>query len=147
MTRFGCTRFKDRVALVTGAASGIGRATAERLAEEGASVVLTDRDYTDAEAVRFGLPGAERHAAILHDVTNEANWLEVLETVRAHYGRLDVLVNNAGWSSFTQIADSSLETWRAILAVHLDAAFLGLKHALPLLVGSGRGAVVNVSSM
>ncbi|MCB2073556.1 MAG: glucose 1-dehydrogenase [Novosphingobium sp.] len=142
-----CRRFEGRVALVTGAASGIGAATARRLAGEGASVVLADRDHDGAEDVRAGLPDRETHIAAKLDVTREAEWTAVLESVSARYGRLDVLVNNAGWSRSAAIADTSLEDWREIVAVHLEAMFVGIRHSLPLLAVSGKGAVVNVSSI
>lgn len=140
-------RFEGRVALVTGAASGIGAATARRLAEEGASVVLTDRNDPGAEEVRRSLPDKDRHMAIRHDVTEEQDWLGTIAHLQTRYGRLDVLVNNAGWSRQRTIAETSLEDWRTILAVNLDSVFLGIKHAMPLLAASGHGAIVNLSSI
>jgi meso-butanediol dehydrogenase / (S,S)-butanediol dehydrogenase / diacetyl reductase len=147
MDRQLCRRFVGNVVLVTGAASGIGAATAVRLAGEGALVVLTDRDLEGAERVRAICPEPQQHLALLLDVTNENHWRSALDRVKAHYDRLDVPINNAGWSRLQLIADTSLSDWREILAVNLESVFLGTKLAMPLLATSGRGAIVNVSSI
>lgn len=139
-------RLAGKVALVTGAASGIGLATVRRFAEEGAEVVLGDRDAPRLEAAFAGLGGG-RHLALPMDVTVESHWVRAMEEIRVRYGRLDILVNNAGFGRFRAIADTSLEEWRATLAVNLDSVFLGTRHALPLLAQSGRGAIVNMSSI
>jgi NAD(P)-dependent dehydrogenase (short-subunit alcohol dehydrogenase family) len=141
-------RLSGRVALITGAASGIGLATAKRFAEEEAVVILTDRDE-----VRLASALAEVRAvggdpmAISLDVTVEAAWMNAIEKVASALRRLDILVNNAGFGRFRSIADTTLEEWHATLAVNLDSVFLGTKHALPLLAKSGRGAIVNMSSI
>ncbi|HSW06688.1 SDR family NAD(P)-dependent oxidoreductase [Aquabacterium sp.] len=142
------SRLAGKVALITGAASGIGLATALRFAQEGASVVLADRNEQGlAEAVPQ-LPAAGlTHLALVMDVTREADWARVIQTIEQRLGRLDVLVNNAGFGRFQSIADTSLAEWRAVLAVNLDSVFLGTRHALPLLAHSGRGAIVNMSSI
>jgi len=139
-------RMSDKVCLITGAASGIGLASALRLAEEGARVILADRDVAGLERALARMPGSG-HLAQAMDVTLEADWLRVLGEVGAGDGRLDVLVNNAGFGRFRSITETSLDEWRATLAVNLDSVFLGTKHALPLLARSGRGAIVNMSSM
>ncbi|HEY4083073.1 MAG TPA: glucose 1-dehydrogenase [Burkholderiaceae bacterium] len=139
-------RMSDKVCLITGAASGIGLASALRLAEEGARVILADRDVAGLERALARMPG-NGHITQAMDVTLEADWLRVLGEVDAGYGRLDVLVNNAGFGRFRSITETSLDEWRATLAVNLDSVFLGTKHALPLLARSGRGAIVNMSSM
>ena len=141
-------RLSGKVALVTGAASGIGLATARRCAEEGAVVVACDRDEVRLRASLDELPGGmDVHLAIPFDVTDEAGWVRAIEEVAARFGSLDVLVNNAGFGRFRAIADTTLEEWRATLAVNLDSVFLGTRYALPLLGGSGRGAIVNMSSI
>ncbi len=140
------SRLRDRTAVISGAASGIGLATARLFAREGASVVLLDRDGPRlAEAIK-SLPGGG-HDAVVLDVTQEAAWAALAERLDATRGRLDVLVNNAGFGSFKSIADTSLEQWRAIIAVNLDSVFLATKHLLPLLAASGRGSIVNMSSI
>lgn len=141
-------RLCGKIALVTGAASGIGLATARRCAEEGAVVIACDRDEERLKAALGELPGGgDAHLAIAFDVTDEAGWARATEDVAARFGRLDVLVNNAGFGRFRAIADTTLDEWRATLAVNLDSVFLGTRHALPLLASSGRGAIVNMSSI
>jgi len=141
-------RLSGKVALITGAASGIGLATARRFAAEDAMVILADRDAAGLTAALAELQaGRDRHLAITLDVTIEAAWIAAMKDIRTRYGRLDILVNNAGFGRFRSIADTTLDEWRATLAVNLDSVFLGTKHALPLLAESGRGAIVNMSSM
>jgi NAD(P)-dependent dehydrogenase (short-subunit alcohol dehydrogenase family) len=140
-------RLSGKIALITGAASGIGQATARRCAEEGAVVVACDRDEVRLRASLDELPRGGAHLAIPFDVTDEAGWARATEEVAARFGRLDVLVNNAGFGRFRSIADTTLEEWRATLAVNLDSVFLGTRYALPLLASSGRGAIVNMSSI
>ena len=140
------SRLADRIALITGAASGIGLATARRFAAEGATVLLADRD-ADRLAVAHAALGEDRHQAIGLDVTDEAGWIAVADRIATDFGRLDILVNNAGFGTFRSIADTSLDQWRSILAVNLDSVFLATKYMLPLLAASGRGAIVNMSSI
>jgi len=140
-------RFAGRVVLVTGAASGIGAATAQRFAVEGASLILADIDLPGAEAVRAALPSPDRHRAVRHDVTSEPDWLATIAAIQEFYGRLDVLVNNAGAGRHGTLAQTDLTQWRALVAVNLDSVFMGIKFATDLLAASGKGAVVNVSSI
>ena len=141
-------RLQGKVALITGAASGIGLATAQRFASEGASVALADRNAAALETALASLREAgEGHMALHLDVTQESGWANAIATVAERYGKLDILVNNAGFGRFCPIAETTLEEWRAIMAVNLDSVFLGTRHALPLLARSGRGAIVNVASM
>lgn len=140
------TRFAGRCAVVTGAASGIGLETARRFAAEGARVALVDRDGDAVSQACAGLPG-EGHRAIVMDVTDEASWARLVETVDKAWGQLDVLVNNAGTAPFRAIVDTTLDQWRHTIAVNLDSTFLGTRALLPLLARSGRGAIVNVSSI
>lgn len=140
------SRLQGRIAVVTGAASGIGLATAALFAREGARVVMLDRDATRLPEVHQGLPGSG-HRAVVLDVTDEAAWIALSDQLKAEEGRVDVLVNNAGFGTFRSIADTSLEHWRSIIAVNLDSVFLATKYMLPLLAQSGRGSIVNVSSI
>ena len=141
-------RLAGKVALITGAASGIGLASAHRFAEEGARVVLADRDQAGlAQALGQLAAAGAGHQAIVLDVTREDQWAAALAAVDKAFGRLDVLVNNAGFGRFCGIGDTTLDEWRAVMAVNLDSVFLGTKHALPLLARGGNGAIVNMSSM
>lgn len=140
------SRLAGKVALITGAASGIGLATAQRFAREGATVVLADRNSEGLRDARMTLPEAG-HDTVAFDVTDERGWMSLAEQITVQFGRLDILVNNAGFGRFASIADTSLDQWRAIIAVNLDSVFLGTKYMLPLLTASGSGAIVNMSSI
>jgi NAD(P)-dependent dehydrogenase (short-subunit alcohol dehydrogenase family) len=136
-----------RMAVVTGAASGIGRATAIRLAQAGATVMLVDRDGVKLEETLAALPRGDHRTTVL-DVTDEAGWAALAETLGRSPGHLDILVNNAGFGVFRSIADTSLEHWRAIIAVNLDSMFLSCRALLPLLEKAPHGAsIVNMSSI
>ena len=138
-------RVDGKVAIVTGAASGLGRACALRLAREGARVAATDVDERGGRSLEAALGGA--CAFLPHDVRDEEAWRRVVAETLARFGRLDVLVNNAGVNAVGSIEDASLESWRAVFAVNADGVFLGCKHALPALRRSGAGSIVNVSSI
>ena len=139
---------KGKVALVTGAASGLGAATAKLLAEEGASVLITDIDEAGGQAATDKLAATGADVAFLaHDVSDEAQWQTVTEFVRSRWGRLDILVNNAGIAMFALVTDLTLADWRKCMAVDLDGVFLGTKWALPIMRESGGGSIVNISSM
>lgn len=139
-----------QVALVTGAASGIGAATAMRLAREGVSaLVLIDRDGPALHQLAATLPLApDRHLLLrVHDVADEAAWDATAEAIGERFGRLDLAVANAGVASGGPIADLDFAEWRRVLSINLDGAFLTLKHAFRLIRASGRGgAMVVVAS-
>ena len=142
-------RLNGRIALVTGGASGIGRGASERLAEEGAIVVVTDlQDQMGAEVVA-GIQKAGGKAEYLHhDVTDEAAWESVIAQTRTRHGRLDILVNNAGIGIGGSILEMTLANWRRQTAVNLDGVFLGVKHGIPLMRASGDGgSIINISSV
>jgi NAD(P)-dependent dehydrogenase (short-subunit alcohol dehydrogenase family) len=140
------SRLQARSALITGAASGIGLATARRFAAEGATLILADRNGDSLSNARVSLPGA-RHEFVVMDVTEEQAWAALADRVAARSGTLDILVNNAGFGRFASIADTTLAQWRSIIAVNLDSVFLGTKYMMPFLAASGRGAIVNMSSI
>lgn len=141
-------RLQDRVALITGAASGIGKATAELFQAEGATLFLTDVDE-----VR-GAKTARSLGAFFHrqDVADEGTWRSVGKEIESRWGKLDVLVNNAGVSGFQadwgpqDPENASLESWRRVHAINLDGVFLGIREMIPLLKKSKAASIVNVSS-
>lgn len=133
-------RLKDKVALVTGGASGIGLAAARRFEAEGAKVVAGD----------IKLDGLAHSATLLPfrlDVTDEQNWIAAVAAAESEFGRLDILVNNAGIGVPGPIVDVSLADWRKVMAVNLDGVFLGIKHTVPAMRRSGGGSIINISSM
>ena len=147
-------RVGGKIALVTGAAQGLGEAIARMLAAEGARVALTDLNLEKAQAVADAInasaPG--RAIALRHDVTDEAAWIDALKAVEAAFGGLHVLVNNAGISDGGSVVETSLEVWRKVHAVDVDSVFLGCKHAIPLMAktvaaGGPGGSIVNISSI
>lgn len=141
-------RLSGKVALVTGAASGLGAATARRLAREGAAVILTDRDIAGEDIAAQIVDTGGRAVFRLHDVTSQPDWAAAVEHAVADFGRLDILVNNAGVAGGNhELMDHSFDAWRQILSVNLDGVFLGLRHAGPRIAASGGGSVINISSI
>lgn len=139
-------RVKGKVAIVTGAASGMGRADAVLLAQEGARVVLTDLNEKDGKAAAQSI--GENALFIRHDVTDEDNWKSVVERTLEHFGRLDILVNNAGLMTMGSVVDTELESYRLTNAVNSEGVFLGCKHAIPAMEASGGGgSIINMSSV
>lgn len=137
-------RVAGKVALVTGAASGLGAADARRLAEEGARVVLTDVNATLGREAAAAIPGA---VFLEHDVRDEAQWIAVMDETLARFGGLHVLVNNAGLVRFASVEDCPLDEFRLHQQVMVEGAFLGCKHAIPAIARSGGGSIINVSSV
>ncbi|MBM7112624.1 SDR family NAD(P)-dependent oxidoreductase [Archangium primigenium] len=141
-------RLKDKVALVTGAASGIGRATALLFAREGARVILTDIAGSGEQVVQELRAAGGHGLFLLHDVTDEVAWNKVMSRIYESHGRLDILVNNAGTATSRAVTDLSLGEWREQLAVNLDSVFLGTKYAVRTMrLGKRGGSIVNVSSV
>ena len=142
-------RVSGKVVLVTGAASGLGAESARRLAREEAVVVLTDRAAEAGKAVAETIEATGGKAVFyVHDVTVEADWERVVAAVVAQFGRLDVLVNNAGIaSSGLELMTHSFADWRNVLSINLDGVFLGMRYAGPVIAASGGGSVINLSSI
>jgi NAD(P)-dependent dehydrogenase (short-subunit alcohol dehydrogenase family) len=142
-------RLHNKVAIVTGAAGGIGEAIARLFAEEAGLVLATDIQFEKMDAwVQEARRNLLSIACIRHDVTLESDWQEVVEKALELYGRIDILVNNAGVYRPLETTEATpLERWNEILAINLTSAFLGAKAALPDLKRSGRGSIINVSSI
>lgn len=141
------SRFTGRVVLLTGAARGIGGAAAELFAREGAQVIVTDRDAADAQASVAALAAAglaiEGQAL---DVADEAAWERVVDDVVTRFGKLDVLVNNAGVGWAGTAEDCTLDVWRRTMAVNMEGVFLGTRKAIAVMKERG-GNIVNVASI
>ncbi|MBI3359649.1 MAG: SDR family oxidoreductase, partial [Chloroflexi bacterium] len=136
-------RLKDRVALITGAARGIGRAIAGAFAAEGASVVLADVDRAALEATQRDLGGL----AIPTDVSDEESVRAMVETTVRHYGRIDILVNNAGICPLTPFESVSRAEWDRVIAINLTGAFLCSQAAVPHMQAANYGRIINISSV
>ena len=142
------TRVAGKVAIVTGAAMGIGKACAELLAAEGASVVATDREEEEGRNVVDALTATGLRAIFIQqDVGDEDQWKKVVDGTVKEFGRLDILVNNAGVGWYGDIENTTLESWHKLLRVNLDGVFLGMKHAIPAMRRSGGGSIINMSSI
>ncbi len=137
------SRLAGKIALITGGASGFGRATAALFLREGARVVITDRNVDGGKAVAAEL-GCR---FVAQDVTTEETWAPLIDGIAAAEGRLDVLVNNAGIGLFRPVTEMTLAEWRKVQAVNSDAVFLGCKYAIPLMKRSGGGSIINIASV
>jgi 3(or 17)beta-hydroxysteroid dehydrogenase len=137
----GKPRLENKVALITGAAGGIGGASARLFEVEGAKLVLTDLDISSL--AEFEERGA---LTLVQDVTDEALWREVVDAALAKFGALDVLVNNAGVGVIGNIETATLDDWRRTQAINSESVFLGCREAVRVMKGQG-GSIVNVSSV
>ena len=137
-------RFIERVAFITGGASGIGMATARRLHDEGATVVLYDRNPTALDAAVAELGGRVR--GIAGDVADAEQVGAAISAAFAEFGRLDILVTAAGVDQCDTVPNTTLDEWRTIMNVDLDGVFYACRTAIPLFVEQGSGAIVAVAS-
>jgi 3alpha(or 20beta)-hydroxysteroid dehydrogenase len=134
-------RLAGKLAIITGAAGGIGAAAARAFAAEGAQLVLTDARGVDDLASELGAQGRR------HDVTSEADWAAVVDGALHEHGRIDVLVNNAGLFLLAPLTQTSLADFRRVLDVNTVGVFLGMRAVAPSMCERGAGAIVNVSSV
>ena len=138
-------RLEGKVALITGAAGGIGAASARRFAAEGALVLLTDADADRAERLQAEL--GDHASAREHDVRSEESWREAVAWALETHGRIDVLLNNAGIFLAAPLADTSLEEFRRVMDVNVVGVFLGMRAVAPAMSERRAGSIVNVSSV
>jgi NAD(P)-dependent dehydrogenase (short-subunit alcohol dehydrogenase family) len=139
---------RGKSAIVTGGAVGIGRACALRLAEEGATVCVTDLNETTGAMVVEEICRAGGDAIFIqHDAGDEAGWQQVIATGLERYGKLDVVVNNAGVALARDVEHTTLEEWRWLMSINLDGVFLGTKHAIAAMKEHRSGSIINLSSI
>lgn len=142
-------RYENKIVLITGAGSGIGRATAKRMASEGARLMLVDRNEEGLSQTRQELPAGIEVLMQAMDVSDEAAVEKCVADTIAHYGRLDVLCNNAGIAGgdYSTAPEQSLETWQKIISVNLYGVMLFTKYASRQMIEQGQGAIVNTASV
>jgi len=141
-------RLDGKIALVTGAGSGIGKGISLVLAREGAKIVATDIDEKSVQIVADSINKAGGEAISLkQDVTSEARWIEIVKAAEEKFGGLHILVNNAGVAVPASIFEMELSSWQRQNAINIDGVFLGVKHGVPLMARSGGGSVINLSSV
>lgn len=141
-------RVKGKVAIVTGGAMGIGQACAELLAAEGAAVVVADREREAGQKVVDALLKTGRRALFVEqDVSSEDDWRRVVAETLAAFGRLDIVVNNAGVGWFGDVEHSTLDDLHKLFAVNVDGVFLGIQQAIPAMREAGGGSIINLSSI
>lgn len=141
-------RLQDKVAVITGGTGGIGRVTAERLLQEGASVVIVDLDQQQLEETKEELGRLGPIRAIQADVTSESDVQQYVEQTVSEFGRIDVFFNNAGIEGrVAPIAEQSLEDFDQVMGVNVRGAFLGLKYVMPVMFRQQSGSIINMSSV
>ena len=141
-------RLKDKVAIITGGAHGMGEVEARLFAEEGAKVVIADVLVKEGEAVAADISGDQRQARFVRtNVTSESDWQRLIAETIAAYGKIDILVNNAGISGSAVGDADGLEGWQRLLAVNATSVFLGTKFAAAEMAKAGGGSIVNISSI
>jgi len=143
------SRVEGKVAIVTGAASGLGLASSKKLIQEGARVVLTDINQQALETIKEHLSefSETQYSTEYLDVTSEESWQEILEKVELEYGKINILINSAGISLGSDIVSTDFEVWKKVHQVNLDSVFLGCKYAIPKIAAYGPGSIINLSSI
>jgi len=142
-------RVEGKVAIVTGAASGLGLASSKKLIQEGARVVLTDINQQGLETIKEHLSefSETQYSTEYLDVTSEESWQEIIEKVELEYGKINILINSAGISLGSDIVSTDFEVWKKVHQVNLDSVFLGCKYAIPKIAAYGPGSIINLSSI
>lgn len=141
-------RVQDKTIIVTGAAHGLGKSTAGLLAKEGAKIILTDVDVDAVENTAREIRDLGGRADFFrHDVSRPDDWEQVFSHALSSHGKLDGLVNNAGFGTYNDIETVTLEQWRSIMAVNLDGTFIGTQLAIRSMKTTGGGTIVNIASV
>ena len=142
-------RVQDKVAIITGAASGLGFAAARMLLKEGAKVVLTDvnREVLDSMPDRLNDFSQSQFQTSFHDVTQEDSWVELINKTENDQGKINILVNSAGISLGADVVSTDFDIWKKVHQVNLDSVFLGCKYAVPIMGKYGHGSIINISSI
>ena len=140
-------RVQDKVAIITGAASGLGFAAACKLLEEGGKVVLTDvnSEVLDSMPERLSSFSTTQFTTFCHDVTQEESWVELINKIERDQGKINILVNSAGISLGADIVSTDFDIWKKVHQVNLDSVFLGCKYAVPVMGKYGHGSIINLS--
>ncbi|WP_028775432.1 SDR family NAD(P)-dependent oxidoreductase [Shimazuella kribbensis] len=141
-------KLTDKVAIITGAGGGMGKADALLFAKEGAKVVITDIQLDKVEEVVDEIKEAGGEAlGFHHDVSSEEEWKKIVAEAIQAYGKIDILVNNAGISNAVPMLEQTVEIWDKVMSINLTGVFLGQKHVIPHMIENGGGAIVNISSI
>ena len=143
------SRVEGKVAIITGAASGLGFAAAQKLLEEGAKVMLSDinEEVINSMSERLSQFSQTQFSTYIHDVTNEDSWIELIDKTEKDFGKINILVNSAGISLGADIVSTDFEIWKKVHEVNLDSVFLGCKYAIPKMSAHGHGSIINISSI
>ena len=143
------SRVEGKVAIVTGAASGLGLASSKKMIQEGAKVILTDINQEGLNDIKEHLRefSETQYSTEYLDVTSEESWQEIIEKVELEYGKINILINSAGISLGSDIVSTDFEVWKKVHQVNLDSVFLGCKYAIPKIAAYGPGSIINLSSI
>ncbi len=141
-------RVDGKIAMITGGAMGLGKAAALLLSREGAAISLTDINEAEGRRTADEIAAGGGEALFqVHDVSDPERWVEVIDATTARFGRLDVLVNNAGIAIAANVETTTLEDWRRTMAVNLDGVFYGTQQAIRVMKETGGGSIINLSSI
>ncbi len=141
-------RLENKVAIITGGGTGIGRETALLFAKEGAKVVVTDINQDSGNQTVKDLQANGNEALFIHhDVSNEDDWKKVAKETIDQFGKVDILFNNAGIYKIKPLAEIELNEWNRLMSINVTGVFLGMKHIMPLMAEQKKGSVINASSI
>ncbi len=138
-------RLADKIAIITGGASGIGEATARLFAAEGATVVIADKNKANAAKVAKSIGG--KASGVEVDVANSAAVKKMIDAVAKKHGRIDILVNNAGYGITGSVVDTKEDDWNALMSVNINGVYHGCRHVIPVMAKQGGGVIVNTASV